>query len=168
MRVEQKEYIILNVNGIDRKFTVGEDRADVAPSETLAETLRNRLDLTAAKVSCDKGACGCCTVVVDGEATASCSTLTVECDGKSVLTLEGLEDPVTGELDPIQQAFIDHTAFQCGFCTPGVIMTIKALLMKNPHPTEDELKEALAGNYCRCGSHHQVIETVMELTGKEA
>lgn len=168
MRVEQKEYIILKVNGIDRKFTVGEDRADVAPSETLAETLRNRLDLTAAKVSCDKGACGCCTVVVDGEATASCSTLTVECDGKSVLTLEGLEDPVTGELDPIQQAFIDHTAFQCGFCTPGVIMTIKALLMKNPHPTEDELKEALAGNYCRCGSHHQVIETVMELTGKEA
>lgn len=168
MRVEQKEYIILNVNGIDRKFTVGEDRADVQPSETLAETLRNRLDLTAAKISCDKGACGCCTVIVDGEAVASCSTLTVECDGKHVLTLEGLEDPVTGKLDPIQQAFIDHTAFQCGYCTPGVIMTVKALLMKNPHPTEDELKEALAGNYCRCGSHHQVIETVMDLTREEA
>ena len=168
MRTEQKEYIILNVNGIDRKFTVGEDRADVSPSETLAETLRQRLDLTAAKVSCDKGACGCCTVIVDGEATLSCSTLTVECDGKNVLTLEGLEDPVTGKLDPIQQAFIDKTAFQCGYCTPGVIMTIKALLMKNPHPTEDELREALSGNYCRCGSHHQVIDTVMELTGKGA
>ena len=168
MRVEQKEYIVLNVNGIDRKFTVGEDRADVRPSETLAETLRNRLDLTAAKISCDKGACGCCTVIVDGEATASCSTLTVECDGAHVLTLEGLEDPVTGELDPLQQAFIDHTAFQCGYCTPGIIMTIKALLMKNPHPTEEELKEALSGNYCRCGSHHQVVETVMGLTREEA
>lgn len=166
MRMEQKEYIVINVNGINRKFTIGPDSNDVAPSETLAQTLRNRLDLTAAKISCDKGACGTCTVIKDGEAILSCSTLTVECDGSSVLTLEGLENPETGELDPLQQAFIDHTAFQCGYCTPGVIMTVKALLMKNPHPTEAELKEALAGNFCRCGSHHQVIDTVMNLTRK--
>ena len=83
-------------------------------------------------------------------------------------TLEGLEDPATGKLDPLQQAFLDNTAFQCGYCSPGVIMTVKALLMKNPKPTVEEVQDALSGNYCRCGTHHQVIETVMKFIGQEA
>ena len=166
MKTEQKQIIVLNVNGKDRKFTVGEDPLDIPPSETLVRTLRDRLELTAAKLACDKGACGACTVIIDGDAVPSCSVLTVECDGKRIVTLEGLENPETGELDPIQQAFIDDTVFQCGYCTPGVIMVVKALLDKNPKPTVEELKEALAGNYCRCGTHHQVIETVMKLTGQ--
>ena len=142
-------------------------RASAAPAETLAQTLRKRLELTGTKESCDEGACGCCTVIIDGDAIPSCSVLTVECERKRIVTLEGLENPETGELDPVQQAFIDDTVFQCGFCTPGVIMVVKALLDKNPKPTVEELKEALAGNYCRCGTHHQVIETVMRLTNQE-
>lgn len=167
MKTEQKSYIVLNVNGRDHKFTVGNDPLDVAPSETLVHTLRDRLELTAAKISCDKGACGACTVIIDGEAVPSCSLLTVECENKKIITLEGLEDPETGELDPLQQAFIENTAFQCGYCSPGAIMVVKALLDKNPKPTVEELQEALAGNYCRCGTHHQVIETVMKYTGQE-
>lgn len=167
MKTEQKQIIILNVNGKDHKFTVGSDPLDIPPSETLVRTLRDRLELTAAKLSCDKGVCGACTVIIDGDAIPSCSVLTVECEGKRIVTLEGLENPETGELDPVQQAFIDDTVFQCGFCTPGVIMVVKALLDKNPKPTVEELKEALAGNYCRCGTHHQVIETVMRLTNQE-
>lgn len=167
MRREEKYYIILNVNGRDYKFTVGNAPQEVAPSETLVHTLRERLELTAAKISCDKGACGACTVIIDGEAVPSCSLLTVECEGKKIVTLEGLEDPETGELDPLQQAFMENTAFQCGFCSPGAIMVVKALLDKNPRPTVEELQEALSGNYCRCGTHHQVIETVMKFTGQE-
>lgn len=167
MKTEQKAYIVLNVNGRDYKFTVGTDPQDVMPSETLVHTLRDRLELTAAKISCDKGACGACTVIIDGEAVPSCSLLTVECENKRIVTLEGLENPETGELDPLQQAFIDNTAFQCGYCSPGAIMVVKALLDKNPKPTVEELQEALAGNYCRCGTHHQVIETVMKFTGQE-
>ena len=167
MRTEKKQYIILNVNGRDHKFYVGNNSQDVAPSETLIYTLRERLELTAAKLSCDKGACGACTVIIGGEAVTSCSILTVECEGKQILTLEGLENPETGELDPLQQAFLDNAAYQCGYCSPGAIMVVKALLDKNPKPTEKELQEALAGNYCRCGTHHQVIETVMKFTGQE-
>ena len=167
MKTEQKQIIILNVNGKDHKFTVGDDPQDIPPSETLVRTLRDRLELTAETLSCDKGVCGACTVIIDGDAVPSCSVLTVECEGKRIVTLEGLENPETGELDPVQQAFIDNTTFQCGFCTPGVIMVVKALLDKNPKPSVDELKEALAGNYCRCGTHHHVIETVMKLTGQE-
>jgi carbon-monoxide dehydrogenase small subunit/glyceraldehyde dehydrogenase small subunit len=92
--------------------------------------------------------------------------LTIECDGRNITTIEGLEDPKTGKLDPIQQAFVDNTAFQCGFCTPGIIMTAKALLDENPSPGEQEVKEALAGNYCRCISHYQVVEAVLEAAEK--
>ncbi len=91
---------------------------------------------------------------------ASCITLTAECEGKEIITIEGLSDPVTGELDPIQEAFLEHNAFQCGFCTPGIIIAVKSLLNSNPDPSEDEIKEALSGNYCRCVSHYQVIEAV--------
>lgn len=167
MKTEQKQILTLCVNGRERRFTVGRDPCDVPPSETLVHTLRDRLGLTAAKLGCDQGACGACTVIIDGEAVPSCSVLSVECEGKSITTLEGLEDPVTGALDPLQQAFLDNTAFQCGYCSPGVIMAVKALLDKNPKPTAEELQEALSGNYCRCGTHHQVVETVMRFTGQE-
>jgi carbon-monoxide dehydrogenase small subunit len=155
------ERVRLVVNGRPRSFIVGDDEGCVAPSETLLDTIRDRLGLTAAKRSCEHGACGCCTVILDGEAVASCMVLTADCDGKEVTTLEGLCDPVTGALSPLQQAFADNSAFQCGFCTPVIIMSTQALLMKNPKPTEAELTEALSGNYCRCISHYQVIRTVM-------
>jgi carbon-monoxide dehydrogenase small subunit len=155
------ERVRLVVNGRPRSFIVGDDEGPGAPSETLLDTIRDRLGLTAAKRSCEHGACGCCTVILDGEAVASCMVLTADCDGKEVTTLEGLCDPITGALSPLQQAFADNSAFQCGFCTPGIIMSTQALLMKNPKPTEAELTEALSGNYCRCISHYQVIRTVM-------
>lgn len=155
------ERVRLIVNGRPKTFIIGDAEGCVAPSETLLDTLRDRLGLTAAKRSCEHGACGCCTVIVDGDAVASCMLLTADLDGKSVTTLEGLCDPITGELSPLQKAFADNSAFQCGFCTPGIIMSTQALLMKNPNPTEGELTEALSGNYCRCISHYQVIRTVM-------
>lgn len=155
-----KNYISVKINGKNFKFSVGDMFGQIPPSETLSTTLRERLCLTGSKESCGEGACGCCTVIMNGDAVTSCTILTVECDGADILTIEGLADPVTGELDPIQQAFIDYYAFQCGYCTPGIIMAAKALLTKNPHPTEDEIKEALSGNYCRCISQYHVIDAV--------
>ncbi len=104
-------------------------------------------------------------MIKDGKAIASCMILTVECDGSHILTIEGLEDPVTHELDPIQQKFISCYSFQCGYCTPGIIMSAKALFMENPHPTGEEIREALAGNYCRCISHYTVLEALDKLAG---
>lgn len=155
--------LTLKVNGRDYEFTVGTKLGQVLPYETLAETLRERLNLTGTKISCDEGGCGCCTVIMDGRAVTSCMMLTLDCDGKSITTIEGLQDPKTGELDPIQQAFIDRYAFQCGYCTPGIIMTTKALLDKNPTPSEEEVKEALSGNYCRCISHYHVFEAIQDV-----
>jgi carbon-monoxide dehydrogenase small subunit len=152
-----KKSISLVVNGTLYELLIGKD---VLPSDTLAQTLRDTLGYLGTKIACDHGSCGACTVILNGQAVLSCTTLTVECDGMSVTTIEGLEDPKTGQLHPLQQAFIDHTAFQCGFCTPGIIMTTKALLDKNRNPTEDEIKQALAGNYCRCISHYEVLEAV--------
>lgn len=153
--------ISLVINKKEYHFLVGDYEGCVAPNETLLDTLRERLHLTGAKRSCDHGACGCCTVIVDGDAVASCMVLTADLDGKEVVTLEGLQDPVTGELSPLQKAFANNSAFQCGYCTPGIIMSTQALLWKNPKPTKEELTEALSGNYCRCISHYQVIRTVM-------
>ncbi len=161
-----KNTITLYVNGKKCVFSVGDALGQVPCSETLLETLRNRLGLTAAKKSCDEGACGCCTVIKDGEAVPSCMQLTVDCDGSSITTLEGLADPKTGELSKIQKAFVDYYAFQCGFCTPGIIMAAKALLDHNPHPTEEEIREALSGNYCRCISHYHVVEAVQAAAGE--
>jgi carbon-monoxide dehydrogenase small subunit len=152
--------IRLTVNGEAYELDVGSGPHQVAPTHTLAHTLRENLGLTGTKVSCNHGACGSCTVLMDGKAILSCMTLTVECDGKEVTTIEGLKDPKTGKLDPLQQSFIDHTAFQCGYCTPGMIMTAKALLNENPHPCEEEVKEALSGNFCRCISHYHVVRAV--------
>ncbi|MBN1104922.1 MAG: (2Fe-2S)-binding protein [Deltaproteobacteria bacterium] len=158
--------ITLRVNGVDYELTVGSRPGEVEPGHTLSHTIRETLGLTGTKVSCDEGACGACTVIMDGKAILSCKTLTVECDGKTITTIEGLRNAETGELDPLQQAFIDHTAFQCGFCTPGMIMTSKALLHENPSPTEEEVKEALSGNFCRCVSHYHVVRAVMSVVDK--
>lgn len=156
----------LYINNTKYTFSMGDHFGQVPYSETLLDTLRNRLGLTAAKKSCDEGACGCCTVIKDGDAVPSCSILTADCDGCHITTLEGLADPKTGELSRIQQAFVDYNAFQCGFCTPGMIMTVKALLDKNPSPTQEEIKDALSGNYCRCISHYHVMEAVESLAGR--
>jgi carbon-monoxide dehydrogenase small subunit len=139
---------------------------EVDPACTLAHTLRETLGLTGTKVVCDHGACGACTVIIDGKTALSCNTLTVKCDGKSITTIEGLEDAKTGKLHPLQQAFIDNTAFQCGFCTPGTIMSAKTLLDENPSPTEQDIKQALSSHYCRCISHYLVIKAVMEAARK--
>jgi len=162
----KKRNISLVVNGQQYELEIGDHPNKVSPSHTLAHTLRDMLGLTGTKVGCDHGACGACTVLMDGEAILSCTTPTVECDGKSVTTIEGIEDLRTGKLHPLQQAFIDNTAFQCGFCTPGIIMSSKALLDENPCPTERDVKRALAGHYCRCISHYQVIKAVMEAAEK--
>jgi carbon-monoxide dehydrogenase small subunit len=161
--VIDKEYISLTVNGEEYQFRIGNGHGEVDPVHTLAHTLRETLNLTGTKIGCDNGACGACTVIMDGKAVLSCLMLTVECDGKSITTIEGLADPITGALDPIQQSFVDHTAFQCGYCTPGIIMSTKALLSKNQSPTEQEVKESLSGHYCRCISHYHVIEAVMDV-----
>ena len=155
--------IRLTVNGRVYELGAGSEPYQIETSHTLSHTLRETLGLTGTKIYCDNGACGACTVIMDGKAVLSCKVLTVECDGKTIETIEGLIDPSTGELDPLQQAFIDYTAFQCGFCTPGIIMTAKALLKENPYPTENEVKEALSGNFCRCVSHYQVIRAVMSV-----
>ena len=166
MQEEDRKKIALTVNGVSHELEVGREPDQVAPSHTLAHTLRETLGLTGTKVSCDNGACGCCTVLMDEKAVLSCMTLTVECDGKEITTIEGLGDPREGKLDALQQAFIDHTAFQCGFCTPGMIMSAKALLNENPSPTEEEVKEALSGNFCRCISHYQVVKAVLATAEK--
>lgn len=162
-----KERVGITVNGRLYELEIGEEPGRVDAGHTLAQTLRETLGLTGTKVSCDNGACGCCTVLIDGKAILSCMTLTVECDGKDVTTIEGLGDPKTGTLDPLQQSFIDHTAFQCGFCTPGMIMSAKALLSTNPSPTEEEVKEGLSGNFCRCISHYHVVKAVMAASNRE-
>jgi aerobic-type carbon monoxide dehydrogenase small subunit (CoxS/CutS family) len=143
----------LNVNGETR-------RVDVLPNETLAMTLRYKLGLTGTKLGCDRGECGACTVLVDGVANYSCSTLTHAVRGKGVRTVEGLEGP-NGELHPVQQAMIDELGPQCGFCTPGQIMSAVGLLEVNPSPTRDEARHAMSGNLCRCGAYDHYLNAVM-------
>ena len=158
----EKQSIQMTVNGQKYEFLIGEKFGMIPPSETLVQTLRKRLELTGTKESCDEGACGCCTVIIDGKAVASCMVLTVECDGSDILTIEGLENPETHELDPIQQKFISCYSFQCGYCTPGIIMTATALLDKNPHPTREEIKIAISGNLCRCTGYQQLVDAFEE------
>ncbi len=143
----------LNVNGQLR-------RVDVLPNETLAMTLRYKLGLTGTKLGCDRGECGACTVVIDGVSTYSCSTLTHMVGDRQVRTIEGLEGP-NGELHPVQQAMIDELGPQCGFCTPGQIMSAVALLEANANPTRDEVRHAMSGNLCRCGAYDHYLNSVM-------
>jgi carbon-monoxide dehydrogenase small subunit len=160
---KEENNISITVNGKRHELMVGKD---VGPEHTLSYTLRETLGYTGTKIGCDHGGCGACTVIMDGETVLSCMMLTVECDGRNITTIEGLEEPETGKLHPLQQAFIDNTAFQCGFCTPGIIMSAKVLLDENPSPTEQDVKEALAGHYCRCISQYMVVKAVMEAAGK--
>lgn len=164
---KERKNITLIVNGVSHELEVGERSFQVAPSHTLAHTLRETLNLTGTKVGCDQGACGSCTVIMDGAPILSCMTLTIECHGREITTIEGLADKQSGKLDPIQEAFVDHTAFQCGFCTPGMIMATKSLLDLNPSVDRDGVKEALSGHYCRCISHYQVVDAVMAAAKKE-
>jgi len=164
---KKRETIAFTVNGIHRELVVGRRRFQVAPSHTLAHTLRETLNLTGTKVGCDQGACGSCTVIMDGKPVLACMTLTVECGGREITTIEGLADRQSGRLDPIQEAFVDHTAFQCGFCTPGIIMASKALIDRNPAVDRHAVKDALAGHYCRCISHYQVVDAVMDAAQKK-
>lgn len=162
-----KEMVTITVNGVPHELEMGHKPHQTAPSHTLAHTLRKTLGLTGTKVGCDQGACGSCTVLMDGEPVLSCMTLTVECNGRHITTIEGLQDPKTGKPDALQQAFIDHTAFQCGFCTPGIILASRALLDRNPSPDERTIKEALSGHYCRCISHYHVVDAVLDAAEKE-
>src|SRR6266478_4346336 len=139
------------VNGI-------EHRLDVEDRWTLAELLRDHLGLTGTKIGCDRGECGACTVLLDGKPVYSCSNLAVWADGKSVLTVEGLARG--GRLDPLQEAFIAHDGPQCGFCTSGQLMSAKALLNVNSHPTADDVKAAMTGNICRCSNYNRYVEAV--------
>jgi carbon-monoxide dehydrogenase small subunit len=161
---DQPCIIRLTVNGESYILETGEKKDQVSPSETLAITLRELIGLTGTKISCNHGACGACTVLMDGKPVNSCMILTVECDGKDVTTIEGLRDRETGALDPLQQSFIEHTAFQCGFCTPGMIMNARALLTEKPDATPEDIKEALSGVFCRCISHYQVIDAVLAVS----
>jgi xanthine dehydrogenase YagT iron-sulfur-binding subunit len=134
-------------------------RKQVPNRTTLLQFLREDLKLTGAKMGCDRAQCGACTVIVNGRNVYSCTTLAVEATGAEVLTIEGLVTDDT--LHPIQQAFIQHTGFQCGFCTPGQIMTTKAFLDRVPRPTEDQARRALSGNLCRCAAYKRILESVM-------
>ena len=158
--------VSIQINGVMRTFIIGDAEGCVKPSETLVHTLRDRLDLTGTKIGCDHGACGNCTVILNGDPVASCMILTADCDGAAVTTIEGLEDQATGELSILQKAFVDNSAFQCGFCTPGIVMSAKALLDKKPDPTREDIKEALSGNYCRCISHYQVMIAIEDAIGR--
>jgi len=147
------------VNGVSH-------RVDVEDRWTLAELLRDHLNLTGTKLGCERGECGACTVLLDGKPVYSCSTLAVWADGRSVQTVEGLARG--GRLDPLQQSFADHDAPQCGFCTSGQLMSAKALLSANPHPTADEVRAALVGNLCRCANYNRYVEAVLAVAAAPA
>jgi carbon-monoxide dehydrogenase small subunit len=144
--------ITLKVNGI--RYAV-----DVKPQRTLVEVLRETLGLTGTKKSCNEGECGACTVLMDGKPAASCLVLAIDAQGKEILTIEGLSQ---GEnLHPIQRAFLKHGGIQCGFCTPGMVMSAKAFLDEHPTPTPTEIRKAISGNLCRCTGYQQIVDSIM-------
>ena len=144
--------IALNVNGEDREVMV-------APYETLCDVLRDKLGCTEVKSSCNSGECGACTVLLEGKPVCSCVKLAVQADGKKITTIRGLSQ--NGELHPLQKKFIEYGAVQCGYCTPGMILTAKALLDSNPRPSEEEVRMAMSGNTCRCTGYQQIVEAIM-------
>ncbi|HTR38719.1 MAG TPA: 2Fe-2S iron-sulfur cluster-binding protein [Bryobacteraceae bacterium] len=151
--------IKLVINGTEHRLEV-EDRW------TLVEVLRDHLGLTGTKIGCDRGECGACTVLLDGKPVYSCSQLAVWADGRTIQTVEGLAQ--NGHLHPLQEAFIEHDGPQCGYCTSGQLMSAKALLDHNPHPTADEVRAAMTGNICRCSNYNRYVESVLAASGSRA
>lgn len=149
--------ITLTINGKPYKTSV-------EPRVTLCDTLRHRLDLTAAKRVCDRGTCGACTVIMDGKVVYSCTVLAIDAQGRKIETLEGLSQ--NGRPHPVSQAFTDNDAQQCGYCTPGFVMAAKGFLDKHPNPTYEDVKRGLGGNLCRCGTYVGVRKAVLEAAGK--
>ncbi len=147
-----KQDIVLKVNGTNYHLNVETHR-------TLVEVLRETLGFTGTKKSCNEGECGTCTVLMDGKPVASCLVLAVAAQGKEITTIEGLADGVT--LHPVQEAFVKHAGIQCGFCTPGMVLTSKALLDENPEPTSTDVRRAISGNLCRCTGYQQIVDAVM-------
>ena len=143
--------ITVTVNGI-------RERIDIQPNLTLLQMLREKLALTGTKNGCEAGECGACTVLVDGEPVNSCMMLAIEADGREILTVEGLAPE--GQLSPLQEAFVEHNAVQCGYCTPGMLMSAHALLKRNPSPSEEQIKQALVGNLCRCTGYVRIIRAI--------
>ena len=148
-----KHDINLIVNGEQSNISV-------ESNETLLDVIREKLYLTGTKKGCDTGSCGACTVLMEGKPVCSCLMLAVEADGKEILTIEGLSQD--GKLHPVQEAFIKYFAIQCGYCTPGMILTAKALLDENPDPTEEDVRKALVGNLCRCTGYTKIVKAIME------
>ncbi len=151
-----EQRVLLRVNKEEHELLVPAHR-------TLAEVLRDDLHLTGTKESCSEGACGTCTVLIDGLPVRSCLLLAIEAEGKEITTIEGLAEG--GKLHPIQEAFVEHFAIQCGFCTPGMILTAKALLDTNPQPTEKEIRDAISGNVCRCTGYAKIVEAIQAASG---
>ena len=150
-----KTLITLKVNGVEHELAV-------EPNRTLLDVLRYDLELTGTKKGCDMGECGSCTVILNGKPLNACLVLAVQANGSEVMTIEGMK-PADG-LHPIQQAFVDHGAIQCGFCTPGMILSASSLLQKNPAPTEPEIRTALSGNLCRCTGYQKIVEAVRSVS----
>jgi carbon-monoxide dehydrogenase small subunit len=153
-----KKQIKLKVNGIEYSVLI-------KPRWTLLDVLRDEIGLMGTKKGCDKGECGACTVIMNGEIFLSCLVLAIQCQGKEILTIEGLAQH--GKLDPLQDAFVKYGAIQCGFCTPGMIMASRALLNKTPHPSEEEIKRGLSGNLCRCTGYVKIIAAVQKASTTE-
>lgn len=148
----KQEEIVLKVNGTNYRLSID-------PRRTLVEVLRENLGLTGTKKSCNEGDCGACTIMMDGKPVASCLVLAMDAQGKEILTIEGLSE---GEkLHPIQEAFLKNGAIQCGFCTPGMVMSAKALLDENPKPTTAEIRKAISGNLCRCTGYQHIVDSIM-------
>jgi xanthine dehydrogenase YagT iron-sulfur-binding subunit len=156
---QSKKRISITVNGKKVEH-------EINSRMTLAEFLREELDLTGTKVGCNRGECGSCTVLLDGIPVYSCTTLAVEASDREVLTIEGIADE--GKPHPLQEAFIEHDALQCGYCTSGMIMSVKALLDRNPHPAGQDVRNAIDGNLCRCGSYPNIIKATIDAAEKMA
>lgn len=153
----EKSTITLTVNGETHQISV-------KPNATLLDVLRDELDLTGTKQGCGTGDCGACTVIMDGKAVTACLVLAMKADGRNIVTIEGLAHG--DKLDPIQEAFWEKGAVQCGFCTPGMVLSTKALLDKNPNPTKDEIKAGIAGNLCRCTGYTKIIDGIQAAAQK--
>lgn len=154
-----KQIVNLNINNEQHEVAIEK-------SDTLLRVLRDRLGMLATKRGCDSGGCGCCTVLVDGAATYSCMTFALAVEDKNVTTVEGLTGK--GELDPLQQAFIDADAVQCGYCTCGIMMAAKQLLADNPKPSEEEIRKGISGNLCRCTGYTKIIDAIKLASGQKA